>query len=132
MEPRPTGHDVELPPILLRFPETRDPTAPHIEPKLRLHVLRTAMHASGDGSMMSMHRWVPLSRSCQRKRKADVEAAGELLDGIPDDVEGIMSSSSDSSRPLADLGEGGYDLGTLLDEVGGDEALMRELIDATR
>jgi hypothetical protein len=38
-----------------------------------------------------------------------------------------------SASPQEDVwGESGYNLSTLLEEVGGDDALLRELIDATR
>eukprot|EP00962_Isochrysis_galbana_P059876 scaffold33708_cov96-Isochrysis_galbana.AAC.2 len=98
---------------------------------------------AGDGeTICAVHRYLPLARASARKRKA---APGGLPQGVHrggapsawdgDEAGSEAGTTADGwvSPPAEDAWrESGYDLSTLLEEVGGDDALLRELIDATR
>jgi hypothetical protein len=100
------------------------------------------MHVASDGeTMCAVQRYLPLARSSGRKRKA---APGSLAQegarwGAPaawggEEAGGEANSDPDgSASPDGDAcTQSGYDLRTLLEEVGGNDALLRELIDATK
>jgi hypothetical protein len=132
--PDPAGYGSDLPPILQQL--YGRPTEGQ-ERKPTLHVLRASVHVAADAeTVFTFLRWVPLARARGRKRKAIPTASALAGAGAQPDEARAGGSRQAGCAPASASSQGGdylgdHDLRTLLEEVGGEELLLRELVAAT-
>ena len=133
-EPSAVGHGAELPPVLIRHLDRLEPSNPAAVRKLRLHVMRGTAHVLADGeTIVVQQRYLPLA--CSRgvnthKRKVAASAQQAAVQHV-EDSSGAGPSEGAPDLETPDYLGREYDLGVLLLEVGGNDALLRELIEAT-